>query len=88
MTDTDPQTEAIYRDLLMKRDPAERFLMGLSMCEAARETVLASLPAGQSEIERKVAILHRYYRGDLDDAEIVKIEQALRAPSAGHRQKI
>ena len=79
MTDTDPQTEAIYRNLLMKREPAERFLMGLQMCAAARATVLASLPAGQSGVERKVALLHRYYRGDLDEAEMAKVEQALRS---------
>ncbi len=64
MTDTDPQTEAVYRNLLMAREPSERFLMGMRMCEAARATVLASLPDGQSPIERKVAVLRRYYQND------------------------
>jgi hypothetical protein len=82
MTDTDPQTEAIYRQLLMKRAPAERFLMGVQMCAAARATVLASLPSGLSDLERRVALLHRYYRGDFDDAEIAKVERAFR--SADH----
>lgn len=79
MTDTDPHTEAIYRQLLMQREPAERFLMGLQMCLAARATVVASLPPGQSAVERKVALLHRYYRSDFDAAELAKIEGALRS---------
>jgi hypothetical protein len=85
MTDTDPQTEAIYRELLMARGPGERFLMGLSMCEAARATVLASLPDGQSPIDRKVAMLRRYYESDFSDAELARIEQALRS-NAGAAQ--
>ena len=83
MTDTDPQTEAVYRRLLMKREPAERFLMGVRMCEAARLTVLASLPPGQSDVERKIALLHRYYRDDFDDEEMAKVEQAFRSFSPG-----
>ena len=77
MTDTDPQTEAFYHRLLMERSPAERFLMGVRMCAAARATVLASLPAGLSPIERKVALLRRYYGADLEEADLVKIERAL-----------
>ena len=78
MPDTDPETEAIYRQLMMQRAPVERFLMGIRMCEAARATVMASLPAGQSVAVRKVALLYRYYRGDLGDAESAKIAAALR----------
>lgn len=82
MTDTDPQTEAVYRLLLMARSPEERFLMGVRMCEAARLTVLASLPVGLSTAERKVAILRRYYGTDLGEEELAKIEKALRQRSA------
>lgn len=77
MTDTDPQTEALYHRLLMERSPEERFLMGARMCAAARATVLASLPAGLSTIERKLAVLRRYYGTDFDDAAMSKIERAL-----------
>ena len=59
MTDTDPQTEARYRKMLMPRSPEERFLMGLRMCEAARATVLASLSPELSPIDRKIAVLRR-----------------------------
>jgi len=78
MTDTDPQTEAVYRQMLMARSQEERFLMGLEMCEAARATVLASLPADLLPVERKIAILRRYYASDFGDEELMKIETALR----------
>lgn len=79
MTDTDPQTAAMYRRLLMEREPAERFLMGVGMCEAARATVLASLPPDQSVAERKIALLRRYYGSDFSEGELMNIERALRS---------
>ena len=78
MTDTDPQTEARYRKMLMPRSPEERFLMGLRMCEAARATVLASLPPELSPIDRKIAVLRRYYESDFSAEELARIERALR----------
>jgi len=78
MTDTDPDTEALYRKLLMALEPSERFLMGLRMCEAARATVLASLPDGLSPVDRKIAILRRYYGSDFSEPELARIEHALR----------
>ena len=79
MTDTDPKTTAFYRDLLMARSPEERFLMGLRMCEMARATVLASLPAGLSAAERKIAVLRRYYAADFPEESLAKIESSVRA---------
>ena len=78
MTDTDPNTEAFYRDLLMTRSHEERFLMGVRLCEIARATVLASLPAGLSPTERKVALLRRYYASDYSEETLEKIETSLR----------
>ena len=82
MTDTDPQTAAIYRGMLMAREPGERLLMGLRMCEAARAMVLASLPEGLSPADRQVAILRRYYQNDFSEDELTQIERALRANTA------
>jgi hypothetical protein len=79
MTDTDPQTEAVYRRLLMQRSPEERVMMAMRMCEMARATVMASLPPDLSEADRRVAIFRRYYGNDFSEAEKVKIEQSLRA---------
>ena len=78
MTDTDPKTEAIYRSMLMARSEAERFLMGVRMCEAARMTVVASLPGGIESIEKKVAMLRRYYASDFSEEALVKIEASIR----------
>ncbi len=86
MTDTDSQTEAHYRRMLMARSPEERFLMGLRMCEAARATVLASLPAGLAPIERKIALLRRYYGSDFGEEELARIEGALRLCVARHER--
>ena len=77
MSDTDPQTEALYARLLMERTPEERFLMGVRMCETARATVLASLPPALPEPDRKRALLRRYYGSDFSAAELATIEAAL-----------
>ncbi len=82
MTDTDPETEAIYREMLMARSLEERFLMGIRMCEAARATVLASLPPDLSPFNRKVALLRRYYGSDFSEEELRKIERAFTATRA------
>ena len=82
MTDTDPQTETFYRALLLARSQEERFLMGVRLCEIARSTVLASLPAGLSPTERKIAVLRRYYAADFPEETLAKIELSVRAANA------
>ncbi|MFQ3597651.1 MAG: hypothetical protein SNJ66_04850 [Chloroherpetonaceae bacterium] len=42
-SDTSPDMQKHYREMLLARMPEERFKMGLSMCETARRIVLASL---------------------------------------------
>ena len=79
MTDTTPEAARLYHELLMAKSADERFRMGVSMCESARAIVLGSLPAGLSAIERRVALLHRYYGGDFDAEQLARIEEALRA---------
>ena len=78
MTDTDPKTAAINRDMLIARSPEERFMMGVRMCEVARATVLASLPAGLGLVERKIAMRRRYYASDFSEEALAKIEAAIR----------
>ena len=78
MTDTDPETEAIYRQMLMARSPEDRLLMGARMGDAVRQVVLASLPECLSPVERKIALLHRYYASDFSDEELAKIEASIR----------
>ena len=85
MTDTDSQTEALYRRLLMAHSAEERFLMGVRMGEAARATVLASLPTELSPAERRVALLRRYYANDFSRDELQRIEAAVREEPARPR---
>ena len=61
MTDTPPEIAELVRQRLMTRSAEERFLMGVRSFEAAREMVLASLPAGLSPEELKRQLFQRLY---------------------------
>jgi hypothetical protein len=61
MTDTPPEIAEMVRARLMALSGAERFRMGVQMFEAARCMVLASLPAGLTETERKRQLFKRLY---------------------------
>ena len=68
MNDTSPEIAEMVRARLMARPGAERFRMGVEMFEAARRIVLASLPAGLSETERKRRLFERLYGTPLPTA--------------------
>jgi hypothetical protein len=61
MTDTPPEIAEMVRARLMAKTGAERFRMGVEMFDAARRMVLASLPAGLTETERKRRLFERLY---------------------------
>jgi len=61
MTDTPPEIAEMVRARLMTRSGAERFRMGVEMFEAARRMVLASLPSGLTETERKRRLFDRLH---------------------------
>jgi len=61
MTDTPPEIAEMVRARLLARSGAERFRMGVEMFEAARRMVLASLPAGLTETERRRRLFERLY---------------------------
>jgi hypothetical protein len=61
MTDTPPEIAEMVRARLMAKSGTERFRMGVDMFEAARRMVLASLPVGLSESERKRLLFERLY---------------------------
>lgn len=61
MTDTSPEIAEMVRARLMALSGAERFCMGARMFDAARRMVLASLPPGLSETERKCLLFERFY---------------------------
>ncbi len=59
--DTTPEMHARFVSMLMARSNEERFIMGARMFTAARKMVLASAPAGLSEIELKRWLYQRIY---------------------------
>ena len=61
MTDTSPEIAELVRQKLMARSGEERFLMGVRMFDAARDVVLASLPAGLATEELKRQLFQRLY---------------------------
>ena len=61
MNDTSPEIAELVRQRLMARSGEERFLMGVRMFDAARDMVLASLPAGLSPEELKRQLFQRLY---------------------------
>jgi len=61
MTDTSPEIAAMVRERLMALAGEERFLMGIRSFDAAREMVIASLPAALSPEEFKRQLFERIY---------------------------
>ena len=61
MTDTTPEIAEMVRAKMMAKSGAERFRMGVEMFEAARRMVLASLPAGLTQVERNKRLFERLY---------------------------
>lgn len=67
MKDTPPEIEAFVRERLLELSGTERLLMGVAMFDAARRMVLASLPEGLAEPERKRLLYLRIYGEELPD---------------------
>lgn len=83
-TDTSPEAEAIYQELLMKRSGGERVRMACDMFQAARRLILASLPqeTASSPTERRVAVFLRTYENDLDEGLLTRVVADLRSQAA------
>jgi hypothetical protein len=67
MQDTSIEMQRIYHDLLMSKTGEERFLMGISMFQIARELVLASFPKDLSEEQKRVLLMKRFYGREIDE---------------------
>jgi hypothetical protein len=61
MSDTSPEVEELYREMLMKRSGEERLIMGARMFDAAREVIIASLPPNLPPEEFKSRLFERIY---------------------------
>lgn len=72
MHDTPSVIAEIVRRRLLARSGAERVLMGSRMFDTARAMVVASFPAGLSEIEIKRRLCERLYGDEVDVAAFVE----------------
>ena len=61
MHDTSIEIQKIYHDLLMAKTGEERFLMGISMFQTARELAIASFPKNITDQEIRKLLLKRLY---------------------------
>jgi hypothetical protein len=71
MSDTPPEIEKKFRQMMMARSAAERMVMGASMYETARAFVLASMPPGLSADELKRRLCKRIYGKEIE--EVIKV---------------
>lgn len=67
MTDTEPQVERKFYEMIMSRSGEERFMMGVRSFEAARTIVLASLPKHLPEYELKRKLFERIYGAPVEN---------------------
>ncbi len=86
MTDTTPEVEKIFREMLMARSSEERIRMACSMFETARAIILASLPPGLSETQVKRRLFERLYAEDLPDLQWVLTAIEKESQRAGEAQ--
>ena len=75
MTDTSPEIETLYREMLMKRSGSERFMMAIHMFDGAREIVLSTMPPGLSPVDKKRFLYRRTYGEEPPDG-LVKMWEA------------
>lgn len=76
MNDTSPEIQQMIRARLMARSGSERFLMGSQMFDAARQMMLAALPGGATELEKRSFLLERTYGLKVEDLVRAKRETA------------
>lgn len=76
MKDTDPKVAKLYHEMLMRRSNEERFLMGCSMFQSAKEMVEASLRHQNPKISKKELrkqTFLRFYKNDFTPEQLSKI---------------
>lgn len=59
--DTSAEVNDRLFEAMMKRDPAERLIMGLDMTATARALVWSSIPVGMPECEKRSLFFARFY---------------------------
>ena len=80
MKDTSEEFEIIFRNIIMKRSPEERLLMGSSMFDTAKQIVRSSIMEQYPKIlpkEMKERIFLRFYGMEFSEIDKKKIVKGL-----------
>ncbi|MDP8262792.1 MAG: hypothetical protein P9M13_05760 [Candidatus Ancaeobacter aquaticus] len=81
MKDTSDAIAVRFQDMIMRRNPAERLLMGCSMYDTAKQIVKSSIlnqNQGITPQKLKEEIFLRFYGMEFSESEKKKILSALR----------
>ena len=70
MNDTTPEMKQYQYDLIMKKTPTERFIIGLEMADDGRELMIAGIKAQNPDIEKNQIILELLKRQLLHDKSL------------------
>ncbi len=76
MKDTSPEVNAIMYERMMALSGEERMQMGFSMLESAKEMILAGLPKGLSEADRKKMLYERLHNEVLPEEVYLRLKTA------------
>ncbi len=80
MRDTPPAVDAMYRELLLSRTPADRVRMAAGMYDAAKAIIRAGIPddCWETEVDLRIEVFRRFYRQDFSAEEMARIIEGLR----------
>lgn len=81
MHDTDPQIREMVRRRLLERSGAERVLMGSRMFDVAKAMIVATFPAGLTDLEVKARLCERLYGDEIDVSGFLQHLRALQVDS-------
>lgn len=68
MNDTSPEIEQLQFEMMMKLGAKRRVELACEMYGAARKSIIASLPRGLSESDRRRAFVEKMYGKDFSAA--------------------
>lgn len=79
MNDSDDKIQAMVNERHRRMTPGERMRIASDLFDAARAIVESSLPAQLTAGEKRLALIRRFYAGELP-------ESAMRAYAAHHQR--
>ena len=81
MKDTTDEMLNKQREIIFSKTLAERFMMGIEMCEDVRKIVKSSIKnknPGISKLDLKIEVFKRYYTNDFSQKELDLIIESMR----------